>query len=110
MLLLAFSLAYAGLAALSLAMERHHRDLFGRAPGRRARPVLRGGGWLLLLAAIWPCVAAAQVSIGIILWLGLASAAALLLAGLLAWVPAAAIPAAILLPLLGGLAAGSGPA
>ena len=47
--LVAFCGAFAGFTALSLAMDRHHEDSFGRGrePGAR-RPWLRLGGWVWL--------------------------------------------------------------
>ena len=45
MVLTAFCLAYAGLAALSLAMDRHYEDVFRRALTAAHRRPLRAFGW-----------------------------------------------------------------
>ncbi|CDG81380.1 DUF3325 domain-containing protein [Janthinobacterium agaricidamnosum] len=94
----ALALAYAGMAGLCLAMDRHHRQVWGGEPAPAARRGLRGAGWLLLLIALWPCIAVWGTSVGIVAWLGFLSAGALLLVGLLPYAPR-------LTPVLGGLAA-----
>ena len=99
----AWALAFAGMSALALAMERHHASLKGRTdlmPGRCW--ILRAGGVLLLLAAAGPCVQAWGASVGVVAWLGWLSAGALLtVAGLsvLPRVVAVAAPAATLIAL-----------
>lgn len=72
----AAGLAVGGFAALSLAMDRHGRDVFGqRPPPGRAR-ALRAAGWTALAASLPPCVAAEGWGIGITLWCGVLTAAA----------------------------------
>ena len=53
----AWCTAFSGFAALSLAMDRHHEDSYGRgsSPGAR-RPWLRGAGTLALLLSLVPLV------------------------------------------------------
>ncbi|QTD46364.1 DUF3325 domain-containing protein [Ottowia testudinis] len=76
---LAFGSAWAGFCALSLAMERHFQDAFGRQRQgfERWRPWLRAAGaaglGLSLIACLWPHGAAQ----GWVLWLGVLTAAAL---------------------------------
>lgn len=75
---LALALACAGFAALALAMERHHRQVWHRAPGRGLCWSLRLAGAGGLGAALAVCVACAGVAVGVVLWAGLLSAAAVL--------------------------------
>jgi len=105
MILLALALAYAGLAALCLAMERHHGQVFARrgpAPGRQR--ALRLLGWLLLALSPLPAIALRGAGEGTVLWCGLLTAALLPLALLLAYAPRLVAPMALLLGLLAGLA------
>jgi hypothetical protein len=81
--------AYAGFAALALAMDRHYADAFGR--GESPSPFLRRGmqwaGSLGLSLSLATIVAHAGWAIGSVLWLGVLTLAALPLAVLLAYVP-----------------------
>lgn len=81
----AVALAYAGFAALSLAMDRHHADVFGRGkePSARARQWLRAGGVIALALSLMACVERQGWNIGPILWCGAMTLGALLLSGLL---------------------------
>lgn len=81
--LLAFVVAFAGFAALALSLDRHHEDVWHRTPGRRAVWALRVVGWLLLAAALVPCVRSDGLASGIVLWAGLLTMAALCVALLL---------------------------
>lgn len=97
---LALALAFAGMAALAFAMDRHHEQLTGalEVPAAR-RWLLRGAGTLALAAAAVPCVWAWGATVGPIAWLGWLSAAALGVAGLLGvaarWVAGVACAAAL---------------
>ncbi|QRF61723.1 DUF3325 family protein [Variovorax paradoxus] len=77
-ILAAFAAALGGFIALSLAMDRHHEDAFGRgrSPGRWRRP-LQGAGSALLLLSLAACLAAQGAVIGWVLWFGALTAAAL---------------------------------
>ncbi|AZY52080.1 DUF3325 domain-containing protein [Bordetella avium] len=105
----AFFLAYAGFAALSLAMERHFEDVFDRPPPPALQRWLRTGGTLALAASLWLCARVSGWSYGIVLWTGLLTVAGLLLIGImtyrprLAWATGAACLA--LSPLLSMLSA-----
>ena len=88
-LLLGAALCYAGMAALCLAMDRHHRQVWNRTGATRQK-ALRLIGWLLLAVAIWPCVRSWGSSVGVVIWFGLLSAAALVLVFLLPYRPKAA--------------------
>lgn len=86
--------AYAGMAALSLAMDRHAEQVHGRGPRAAWRVGLRLLGALLLALAAAPCVEAWGASVGVVVWLGLLSAGALLLVLLLPYAPRAVRPLA----------------
>ena len=105
--LLGLALAYSGMAGLGFAMDRHHEQLTS------LRVLLRIGGWLLLIAALVPCVMAWGATVGPVAWLGFLSAGALAVALMLpyrprgaAWLAAIAAPAgsaALALALIGAL-------
>lgn len=63
----------AGMAALALGMERHHRQVFGRGAGDGRLLLLRCSGGLLLALALLPCTLGWGASVGIVLWSGLLS-------------------------------------
>jgi hypothetical protein len=86
-LVCALALAYAGMAGLCLAMERHHKQVWRRHAAPAAARRLRYGGALLLALALWPCLAGWGASVGPLLWLGVLSAGALPLALLLPYAP-----------------------
>ncbi|HIV69596.1 MAG TPA: DUF3325 domain-containing protein [Candidatus Aquabacterium excrementipullorum] len=81
----AIALAYAGFTALSLAMDRHHADVYGRGkePSPRARQWLRAGGAAGLALSLLACVERQGWNMGPILWCGAMTLGALLLSGLL---------------------------
>ncbi len=85
--LLAFALSLAGFAALSLAMDRHHRQVWHRAPSRGLRLLLRAAGTLALAASLAACIAQSGAGVGVVAWFGLLSAAAAVVALLLAHRP-----------------------
>ena len=103
MTLLAFALAYVGMLALCLAMPRHHRQLFNRAPSPRLQRGLRllAGG--LLIAIVMLDVAALGVSIGLIVCLGQLMCAGLLVGLMLAWRERMALPMGAALSVIGVL-------
>ncbi|WP_315388273.1 DUF3325 domain-containing protein [uncultured Stenotrophomonas sp.] len=71
MTVLALLLALAGFACLSLAMDRHHRDVFGALPMARRRQLFRLGGWMALLAAVACCIVGWGVAYGVIAGCGI---------------------------------------
>ena len=98
--ILCAALCYAGMAGLCLAMDRHHSQVWqARAPWRQR--ALRAAGWLLLAAAVWPCVQVWGGAVGPVLWCGMLSVGALLLVLLLPYRPRLAA-------LLAAVAAGAG--
>jgi phosphatidylglycerophosphate synthase len=82
--LLSFAMAYAAFTALCLSMQRHQRDVFGKALSGRWTIGLRVVGHSLILAAYLPCMWQTVPSVAVVLWLGIVSAAALLLVAMLA--------------------------
>ncbi|MFT4046516.1 MAG: DUF3325 domain-containing protein [Solimonas sp.] len=87
MIAAALLLSYAGMAALCLAMDRHHRQLRQHATPSWWRPLLRIGGAANLLAALALCVRHWGTSIGLVAWFGLLSAGGLALIFLLPYAP-----------------------
>lgn len=80
-------LAYGGLAALALAMKRHHRTVTGRdlAPSPRRR--LRTAGWSLLIVSLAAALRAHGSEIGPVAWFAVVAAAGFTLTLLLAYAP-----------------------
>ena len=66
-------LVVVGFFALSLAMERHARDTFGRKLPAAVRSVLRVAGWALLTAGLACSVREWGATIGIVVWSGVLS-------------------------------------
>ncbi len=88
MVVTAWCTAFSGFAALSLAMDRHHEDSYGRgrSPGSR-RPWLRLAGTLGLLLSLAACLLIRGPAQGWVLWLGVLTAGALVLVGVLSYAP-----------------------
>ncbi len=91
----AWCTAFSGFAALSLAMDRHHEDSYGRgkSPGAR-RPWLRLAGTLALLLSLAACLAIQGPTQGWVLWSGVLTAGALVVVGVLSYAPRRAAPVA----------------
>lgn len=71
---------FSGFAGLCLCMEKHYKELFGRAPTMRRLRVLQVAGWSLLLVALW-------LAVGNSGWaMGLVELVAVLMAGVTLWV------------------------
>jgi hypothetical protein len=87
------AIAYGGLAAISLTMDRHYADIHGsvKEPDARMRLRLRLLGWLGIALSFAACVAADGWATGSILWFGVLTASALLLMLLLQYAPLTAI-------------------
>ena len=86
-ILCALGLSYAGMASLSLAMDRHHGQVWGRDAAPNVRRALQLAGAVLLALAILPCVAGWSATVGIVAWLGFIGAGALLVVLLLPYAP-----------------------
>ena len=93
-------LAYSGMLALCLAMDRHARQLWGRPPSTMLRRILRAGGWLLLGLALVAASRGWDAGMATVAWFGLVSLAGFALLMLLPWAPRLAL----WLPAAGGLA------
>lgn len=78
--LTALALSYAGMSALSLAIDRHHRQVYGSDASPRARLQLRVAGCLLLALAMLPCVLLWGPGAGFVAWLGMLTIGALIAA------------------------------
>jgi hypothetical protein len=103
--LLSLALAYAGMAGLGFAMDRHYEQLTrSRETPPRHRVLLRVGGAVLLVAAAVPCVIAWGATVGPVAWLGFLSAGALPLALMLPYRPRAAAWLAGIAAVAGGAA------
>ncbi len=76
MTVLALLLSLFGFACLSLAMERHHRDVFGPAPAPARRRRLRLLGWVALSAAVACSISAWGIAYGVIAGCGILAAGA----------------------------------
>ena len=71
--------AFGGFVALSLAMDRHHEQVFGRGVGlpTRRRRALRAVGTGGLAVSLGACLAAHGPSQGWVLWAGVLTLAAM---------------------------------
>lgn len=101
-MLIGFAFAYATCMALSLAMTRHFQQVW---PKQKLSPQqatgLRNSGWLLLVLTLVYCATLEGIAVGLVLGLGLFSAAACLLALLLHYAPRMALGLVIAAPLAG---------
>src|SRR5687768_1117687 len=70
------ALAYAGLVALCLGMERHHVQVLRTRPSVARTRALRGLGWGVLAASYAASVAVAGPGIGTVEWIGAITAGA----------------------------------
>ncbi len=86
-MLATIGLAYAGLAALCLAMDRHHRQVAGRGIRPRATLALRLAGTAILVLSFAAAIAADGWVFGPVAWCGGLTAAALALVFLLPYRP-----------------------
>lgn len=86
MIILAFILILLGFVQFAMAIDGHYQAVYGRRqkPGRR-RYLFQTAACLHLLAALWICTATWQLSIAIIVWIGLMQLTAVLVAALLTW-------------------------
>jgi len=81
-------LGVAGMAALSMAMEKHHEQIWGKtALASRRVWVLRAAGCLLLIVAAVLAVRGQGVSMGLTLWVMEISLAAVGVGLLLSYTP-----------------------
>ncbi|MCD2511881.1 DUF3325 domain-containing protein [Comamonas endophytica] len=85
---IAGALALPAFTALSLAMERHQEQVFGRALVLRASVIWRLAGIALLSLSLACCLAAGwSGAVAVTAWLGMLSFAALLTGWMLSYMP-----------------------
>lgn len=106
----ALALSYAGMAGLSLAMDRHCEQVTGHSEVPLSwRRMLRATSGVLLALALLACTGAWGVTVGFVAWCGFLTAGGLLVAWLMAYRPRQAVAsggAALVLGLMGWLAVG----
>lgn len=85
--LLAFGLCYAGMAALSLAMEKHHAQVWTDSPRPLQQKSLRVAGWGLILLALVPSITGWNATVGVVAWAGMLSLGAIVFVLLLSYQP-----------------------
>jgi Protein of unknown function (DUF3325) len=95
---IAFTLAYAGLTAVCLSMERHYRLVWGQTPSVAAATALRVLGFVVLCVSVVPAVSSWSAAIGVIAWFGFMTLAALPLIFLLPYAPRVAAGLAVIAP------------
>ena len=105
MTLSAFLLIVGGFACTALSMRKHQQQVFGTGRARRGRRVWRAAGWLLLGAALLPCIEQSGTGVGLVAWTGLLTVGALVVAMLLTYRPRGVFALAVAAPLLGIVAA-----
>jgi len=88
------ALGFAGMAALSLGMDRHYEQVFGGEPGRCRLAALRLFGALLLALALEPAVKAYGASVGAATWAAELTLGAVAVALLLSYAPRTLLPLA----------------
>jgi len=89
--LLALLLAYVGMSALCMGLERSFRQVFKRIPSALSCRCLRALGWLLLVASLAFSVRMWGVAAGIVGWVGVMSVAGVALIMLLPYAPRVAL-------------------
>ncbi len=92
-------LAWLGLLALCLGLERHYRQVLGDSASPLRLRLLRLSGWLLSGLALYACSLVWGLAMGLVAWLGLLSLCGLALVLLLPLAPRLVLG----LPLLGGM-------
>ncbi len=84
----ATGLAFAGMLALSMAMDRHHEQMTGRYDVKSVqRWLARAGGAGLIAASMWACIAAWGATVGFVAWWGFLTAGALFAVVILSYRP-----------------------
>jgi len=84
---LASLFTYGGLAALALAMPRHHRTVYIRDLPDRRRALLRVTGWALLAFSLVAAVTTHGGEVGIVAWFASFASAGFALTLLLTYAP-----------------------
>ena len=105
MSLFIFGLLYCGLAALSMAMDRHYKQVWGEKLAVSRRHMLRTAGWALLGVSFWISFQNWERGIGSLAWFGILTIAAFTFILLLTYRPKMALYAAPILPFITGAVA-----
>lgn len=108
MMTFAFGLAYLGMAALCLAMSRHHRDLFETSPSVSKQRWLRLIAIVLLVTSLALNIQSLGVSIGLVVGFTELMFAGLTVCLVLAWRKQWVMPLGAILGLTGALTAVTG--
>lgn len=105
--LLAFGLCYAGMAALSLGMDKHYAQVWAGSLKPLQQKLLRVAGWSLILLALVPSVTGWNATVGIVTWAGMLTLGAIAFVLLLSYQPRVAASLGLFMGLLSvaGLAA-----
>lgn len=84
-----FTLGYLGFSALSLSIQRHYAEIFGRHKvlSRTQYLSLRLLGWLLIAFSYAVSIASQGWGVGSVMWLGMLMLAGLLLVLMTAYLP-----------------------
>ncbi|MCJ2009949.1 DUF3325 domain-containing protein [Methylobacterium sp. E-041] len=90
------ALCFAGLSALALSLDRHHRDAFLVRPGAARARTLRIAGWAGIGLSFVAAVALEGWNFGPVQWIGALTGAALLVVAFLSYRPGWLRPAALL--------------
>jgi len=93
--------AYAGMLGLCQGLERHYKPVWRRECPAALGRLLRGAGWLALLASLWLCAQAWGWAMGPVAWFAMISLAGLLLVMLLPYWPRLAVGLVAALPVWG---------
>jgi hypothetical protein len=101
---MAFALSYAGFAALSLAMNRHARDVLQRELPSTQRLALRIAGCGSLAMSLYLMITHTGWPVGVVEWFGMLTAGAVSFALLLSYLPRIAAALALGLPVLAAAA------
>lgn len=104
MSLMAFALTYTGFAALSLAMNRHARDVLQRELSGAQRLALRIAGCGSLALSLFLAAAHSRWPVGTVEWFGMLTASAVSFVLLLTYSARVAAALAVGLPVLAAAA------
>ncbi|MBA1204549.1 DUF3325 domain-containing protein [Pseudomonas capeferrum] len=95
--------AYGGMLGLCQGLERHYKQVWGKPCAPWRSRVLRGLGWVGLVASLLLCVQAWGWAMGPVAWFGAMSLAGLALVMLLPYWPRLAVSLAVALPVWGAV-------
>lgn len=83
--------AYLGMLALCQGLDRHYKQVWGKAPSARLSRLLRVAGWVSLALSLWFCARAWGWAMGPVGWFGLLSLSGFSLLMLLPYRPRLAV-------------------